>query len=457
MGGGAVAAQAPPGEGNAFRAKGMNVDIVDSAITSTAFWGYMHMTDYIAEAIAHVMHWAEACPCHQNAGMAEMFVGAHRHRANSLVRHIGQPVCCMASRRAPECAAGHLMILARRLLSMANTEVLMSPYTLACNEADRALILGDFARARRHILFQMQLKFSHWRQLPWLLWGVAHHSRLVAVECASRALSLFHHSVVQGGERPHWMAAMLCTPGTQGWAEMVAFINGEELSRLPLLERMCAIMKFSMVAERWIESRHALIRKDLRRAPHHSVLHIAYCGIQHLLRTLLNSQPEFLNELTMLCTQARNPMMAVQSAGFLKHPVVQHLLSKETRRDLGRNCRRELVELLYHVDSLTLYQDVPDSEPFHLPPPGPPQDPGPQPGPPPGPPPGHPPAPGPPPDDDDDHDMRGDAPGAAGSSGDIYIYTYIYVYIYIYIYICIYVYIYYNIYRERSEREKERG
>eukprot|EP00974_Lingulodinium_polyedra_P015013 1452633-Lingulodinium_polyedra.AAC.1 len=387
VGGGGMA-QPGPEDTDGFGAKGMRLDIVDRAISGKLFWAYTHMADYIAEALLHLMRWAESCPCH---GCDLTLRGAARHQSAGLRSRIGQAACCMASRRAPECAAGQLMVMARRLLNTANTAVLMAPSTLACDEADRLLILGDLARARRHILLQMQLKVSFWRQLPWVLWGVAHHSRTVAEECAKRALRLFQRGLQQPGMRVHWLAALLCMPGERGWAEMVAFINGENLCRLPLLERMCGRFKFSPVAERWIESRHALIRKQLRLAPHASVLHLAHSAIQPMLRDQLRFHPHFLDELKKFCMQARNPLTAVRSAGFLHHPVMQYLLSVESRRSLNRVFRRPIIELLYHVDSHTLYQELPD---FDFP-----DEDG---QPPPAPPPGHPPPapwPGNPPDD----------------------------------------------------------
>jgi hypothetical protein len=273
--------------------------------------------------------------------------------------------------------------MSRRLLCETNTRILLSPRTLACPEADRNTVVFDFARARRHVLLQFQVKFSHWRQLPWVLFGVAHHVRATAQECAQRALRLFDVAEQAGGASHHWMSALMCTPGQPGWAQLLAFSAGEALAGLPLLERMCGRWKFAMVAERWIESRHALLKRSLRNCAHASALHVVFLGIQPMLRRLLAEQPAALQELSKFCRENRMPVQALQSAGFYNHPVVAELRLTRSVRCLNRSFSASIVELMYHVDSATLFQPLPDSLPAR-PPPGPP-------------PPALPPAPGPPP------------------------------------------------------------
>ena len=56
---------------------------------------------------------------------------------------------------------------------------------------DFASIMRDFALVRRHIWFLFSVKFAHWQQHPWLLFGVGHASEDVARRCAHLALGLF--------------------------------------------------------------------------------------------------------------------------------------------------------------------------------------------------------------------------------------------------------------------------
>ena len=165
------------------------------------------------------------------------------------------------------------MRLLRGLLNILNRDIALPPSTLACSEPDRQLILADWGQARRHILLMGTLKFALWRQLPWVLIGVAHHSSEIAIECASLGLQLFDASPDE--TQHHWVTLLLCSVGSAGRAQLVAFINGASLQTLPLLQRMVARFKFIPIVERWIESRHALLKRQLHGASHASAVHVA--------------------------------------------------------------------------------------------------------------------------------------------------------------------------------------
>ena len=142
--------------------------------------------------------------------------------------------------------------------------------------------------------------------------------------CARRALCLFQHALDSGAAlQQHWIAILLCMDGQVGHAQMVAFINDAELSELPLLERMCGRFKFTAVAERWTEARHALLRKSTTKAPNHSVVHIAFDGVQPVTREMMKSDVAAVARLAELCSENKTPLEAVRSAGFMGHQTVK--------------------------------------------------------------------------------------------------------------------------------------
>ncbi|GAH56835.1 unnamed protein product, partial [marine sediment metagenome] len=59
------------------------------------------------------------------------------------------------------------------------------------DEGARLRVLGDFARARRHISWYLGTKLNLWNRLPWSLFGAAHWGTGVAVRCARRSLALY--------------------------------------------------------------------------------------------------------------------------------------------------------------------------------------------------------------------------------------------------------------------------
>ena len=95
---------------------------------------------------------------------------------------------------------------------------LLDPLLLILTEDERSIILRVFAAARRHVKYIAVLKFSSGRRLPWVLAGLAHHDRGVAMARAVRALDFFSQGLDAG--RGHWISRVLCTPGELGHTKM---------------------------------------------------------------------------------------------------------------------------------------------------------------------------------------------------------------------------------------------
>ena len=108
----------------------------------------------------------------------------------------------MGSRRAPEMAAGATMHFLFNLLRQASPMLLALPCVAVLSEEERAIVIGDFQRARQHLLLVFALKFSHWRQLPWVIMGAAHPDLATARSCARRALSLYATAAAAVQARP---------------------------------------------------------------------------------------------------------------------------------------------------------------------------------------------------------------------------------------------------------------
>jgi hypothetical protein len=262
----------------------------------------LHMVDRLGETLVEVMGWAEGCPCHSSDPRLR---GPARHRANGLQARIGKASCPLDTRRAPECASGEIVKILQRLLNISNTSVLMDPLTLACMPEDRGKVIGDFAAARRQLVMAFSCKLAHWQQLPYVLFGVAHHDLELARSAARRALQLFHHAgdVAQH----HWVTMVLCAQGSTCRLQLQAFADGASLAELPILEKMVARFAFVPIAERWIESRHAILKQTLRNCPHASAQHVAFFGIMPSLRKFLKERPQdFLKLVRNLSTETNH-------------------------------------------------------------------------------------------------------------------------------------------------------
>ena len=255
----------------------IKADVVDRAITSAKFWAYAGMVDRTGECLEHLSNFAESCPCHRKR--ARLFGHPRRAERRRHFQHeTAKATCPLSTRMAPELAAGEHLTIIRGLCTLSETSLLQDPGVTCLPQVDRSLVLQDFARAKRHILFNLELKLGFWRTLPWALFAIAHGDADVARQCAQRALQMYAASL---DANHHWVSTLLCHPGGEGHAEMVRFASGAaNLVDLPVVGRMAARFRFAPCVERWVEGRHAQALAHLRATRHASVVHIAFSGLR---------------------------------------------------------------------------------------------------------------------------------------------------------------------------------
>jgi hypothetical protein len=95
--------------------------------------------------------------------------------------------CPLKGRRAPELAGGGFDVLLNELMGLATAHILVIlPLGLSIQERNR--ILQDFDHMKNTLVFTLQTKFSVWRQLPRILFGLGHWDVGIARHCATRAL-----------------------------------------------------------------------------------------------------------------------------------------------------------------------------------------------------------------------------------------------------------------------------
>ena len=400
----------------------LRVDIADSGLTSRMFWAFCRMLDVIGESIEELAKWGEGCYCCSREPRVR---GPTRHldrlQAQRDRVHARKNDCPLRTLQAPSMAAGVHFDILRRLLAMCNTLLLLDHVVCSLDPPDRNTLMADFRRARNHVQFVIRVKLSFWQQLPWLLIGVGHHLVEVAIWCARRALALFD----QAGEDAdhHWVSLMFCAVGTLAREQMTLFITRQRgLFDLPHLSTLVARLRWIAVVERWIESRHALMKRYICAAPHSSPAHLAFMGIQPPLRLLLEARPQSIYGLAKHCARVTTALACVKECGMWNHPVIEGLRDRlMSRRAINRTEHGKVVEILYHVDGPTLHGPLPiEEEPEDGPPqgPAPPPPPARPPFPPPALPPRRPPANPPPPgDDDDDGDDNGGGGGHSSGAG----------------------------------------
>ena len=201
---------------------------VDAAICSSLFWAYMEMVSLLGSAISHVTAWCEGCSCHpyeflaRLPGQLELPVAHHSVRKRPAAH---QQRCPMASRRAPEAAAGDLHACMQDCLTSVNSALLLNASFQECDEEARVIIMSDLGNARRHTILQFQLKLGHWSENPWRLCGLAHHLPDKQREAAVAALQMYLGA--GDDEDHHWLTHCFCSPDGVAGRQMRLLAAGE--------------------------------------------------------------------------------------------------------------------------------------------------------------------------------------------------------------------------------------
>jgi hypothetical protein len=333
---------------------GVKLTIVDEAIRSSYFWGYCSVVDIVGDALLQCMAWAEGCACHPGDEHRTYFRRSRNFQHKYKVEFQG---CPMRTRRAPEMASDGLVKHLRRVFSQGSEALLLLPPVAELSPNERAKLLREYGRARQHLAMTFSIKLAHWRQLPWILAGIAHPDRDIAKSCGERALQLYPSAPPD--VRRHPAVRALCDPASPASQELSHFVySSGRIDQLPALQLWLGKFLFMPIAERWVESLHAVAKHQLMQAPHYSVVHLAWRGVQTRLRAMIARRPEAIVEFAESCLRVNNARKALVEAGFWLHPGVQQKTRDERSvRGLNRHLRRWATDLLYHADADTLYKD----------------------------------------------------------------------------------------------------
>ncbi len=315
----------------------INVSVIDGAISKPYFWAYTRMVAISGRSLKAIASWAEGCAC-------------HNHGAGIKAR------CPLRTMRAPELAAGALDDILQVTSADASCALLTHPTVQQLCEEERTRLMGELARAQRHIALYFAVKAAHWRQLPWVLFGLAHHDGAVARECGSRALALF--ATAPEPDTMHSISVSMCAPGSICHQQLIAFVQGESLWKLPTLARQVACFRFAPVTERWVESLHATTKRIFQGATHASPLHLAFRQAHGSLEAILQrsctdggSRCVGVYDLAKHCASVCNVQKALDATGMRRHPALEAAAAAGGRWSL----RKKAVEIGYHVDRETLF------------------------------------------------------------------------------------------------------
>ena len=259
--------------------------------------------------------------------------------------------------------------MAARVMQLVHGDLLLDPSFVGISEMQRAEITQDFARARQHIVLNLRLKLTMWRRLPWVIFGVAHADVAKARSCGRRALSLWESAHIEVRRLP--LVHKVCSPGSMGRVELEEFLAGVPLDDLPFLSGVVARCYFTPVVERSVERLHAIAKRHIGKAVFSSPVHMHFQSVVRCVSDMVEADPRRLHRLSACCGPMRNPSMVIENMGLAEHPVIREILDQQggMKTELSRTHRRNVIDVLYHCDPVTLFRQMPLVQPQPPPPP----------------------------------------------------------------------------------------
>ena len=218
----------------------VDVAVVDAAVKSSFFWGFLHMLKILTDVVQTAMHWSESCPCHW--GLDRRIAKVNKLQKQWLS-------CPLKGCRGPELASGGFLEVLRDLAETSAGQ-LLTQLPRDVGPAERATLLQEFERGRAHLLFVLSMRLEHWRHEPWKAFACGHFEDTKRKEAFQECLSM----------RPsHPLLQELHQPAMADEARQ--YITGAQPSvhELPLLSSFMAKLAFCPTAERAVEGDHAQV------------------------------------------------------------------------------------------------------------------------------------------------------------------------------------------------------
>ena len=275
----------------------VKLEKVDQCLKSELWWGMLLALEKIMAVVRQCLEWAGGCMCHSHLDWSQV---------SRKVRQRWEK-CKMRGRRLPELASGDFF---KALMDFA--------YALAANlyvdlsaeleDTERMACIREFESGRAHLLMSLTMKLGHCLEPPFVVFGIAHPSRVVVTRILELCLA---------SQCPHPQIRELQQPPLCDEAEQ--YIAGESEESLPALEALMGKLRFGWSAERLVEAGHALLNRfsagRTYRTEAFDSLNLRFPELEDCMSTSF----EMLLDNLAWC---RNPRRLVAALGLHEHPSI---------------------------------------------------------------------------------------------------------------------------------------
>ncbi len=137
------------------------------------------------------------------------------------------------------------------------------PNAAQMRQEDWTILFDELRSAQTHITALLKLKTVFWKQLPWVLVGVAHTDTNIARAAGRSAIEQFNKDPRK--EVHHRLTWVWLEPGTHLRKCLEEFVDGEQVVEVGVeFARAVARLRFVIVVESTMESRHARVTVSRR-------------------------------------------------------------------------------------------------------------------------------------------------------------------------------------------------
>ena len=158
----------------------------------------------------------------------------------------------------------------------------------------------DWLMARARLWGELVMKMWYWRQLPWALIGISHHSPEKSIEAAKRCVKLFENPNCNEAGKSHKQSQRFLNPSYIGDSPsdkplrplVDKLIDGYDLASEEMRPLTAWLSKLSTirVAERSVEGIHSIITKVYKRAPAAKMPYVSLeLRMEDVINTVTNS------------------------------------------------------------------------------------------------------------------------------------------------------------------------
>ena len=242
-------------------------------------------------------------------------------------------------------------------------------HDLLPNSAEEKVRLLDvWDHARRYVRYIVELKFSIWTKLPWVLCGAGHRDEEKARQCLARARSEWLASEAHDHHEVFTMSVM----GDEHlFEEICAFVDGTmPRAELPRLARLGLKLRMVRVCEVSVERLHRMASLALEHAPNAMGPYISmFSGrreelVLHVLgdKSIEEHRPIIGDAFALAAhiDRCRNPGLLIKEFGLQHHP--SWLLAPTDKKERGKRWRenmahKEAAAIFYRYDQHSMFDE----------------------------------------------------------------------------------------------------